>query len=78
MRNKKLNQERRIYKAMVLLMTLGFATTASYKWFVDSQITWFGVSIPIVLPVLLMAIYIVISYIFALIYYAYKRTKNKF
>jgi uncharacterized membrane protein YagU involved in acid resistance len=78
MRNKKLNQERRIYKAMVLLMTLGFTTTASYKWFVNDQITWFSVSIPIVLPVLLMAIYIIISYIFAILYYAYKRTKNKF
>ena len=78
MRSKKLNQERQIYKTMVLLMALGFMLSASYKWFVNDQITWFGVSIPIVLPVLMMATYIVFSYIFAILYYAYKKTKNKF
>jgi len=44
MRSKKLHQERQIYKTMVLLMALGFALSASYKWFVNDQITWFGVS----------------------------------
>ena len=78
MRSKRLDQERQIYKSIVLLMTLGFTTIAAYKWFVDDRITWFGVSIPIVFPVILMAIYIVFSYIFAILYYAYKKTKNKF